>query len=413
MIGGALLSRTAVMPLVDLHCVGGEAGLYAAIEGAGNSVSVLGPLSYTKNECSNPSQFRQPDSAVDVSTVEACAPGGVGAPALVGYCRDSCDGASPQLQWDLWVDASEIERDDEFYRPVDFGVCGYARQAPDLPDGTNGDWTARPPGTAPYLWTVPPSSREPTLLPVADYASSHRVEQLWFAVAEASGPEIYDLHGDQLFTTPTSGSMAPPLLLQASAVDDCESLRDPLLVADWTFDGDGNPSVRGSWLFFTCVRSADPASIGVVHLDQDRNVTDGTLRTDVLTSDIGDYADRGVWAPEGFSEVRSRPDEITVRLWFSTRDDAGHVQLGYAQGRGPLADGLPALAPYPANPILDGASPILGGDCSGDCVLDGVSVTPHANLVGRYQFLVSRSRRTASAVVHELVPLLQPAPNDG
>ena len=70
------------------------------------------------------------------------------------------------------------------------------------------------------------------------------------------------------------------------------------------------------------------------------------------------------------------------------------------------------MEPYSANPILAGDSAILGGDCSGGCTLTGASVTPSTELIDYYQFVIARSRITAAGPVHDLVPLLQPAPDD-
>jgi hypothetical protein len=420
--GGTILDHVAVMPLADLRCLGGDAGLYAAIEGAGDGVGVIGPFTYTQYECSNPSQF-EPQPDVDTSRVLACAAGGVGAPALVNYCRDACDNPdSQQIQWDLWVDSSDTDRGQEQYRFVDFGICGYAQQNPALPNGTNGDWLARPAESGSFLWSVPPSVREPTILPLTDQSSTHQVERLWYAFAERSGSaEVYALRGGELSTRPTDAPgtihdlLAPADTGAPMSGAGCASLRDPLLVADWVRADDAF-AVEGAWLFFTCVHEGEaPSSIGVVHIGDDLSADLETLRTDALTSSVGAYASRGVSAPEGFSEARGTRAELTVRLWFSARDGSGRMRMGYAQGRGDLnvePPELPPLEPYPANPILDGANEVLGGDCSRDCAFEGVSVTPSMNDVGKYQFLVARSRDTATSTVHELVPLLQPAPSD-
>ncbi len=413
--GGTILARAPVMPLDDLRCVGGDAGLYAAIEGSGRDVGVAGPFEHTQYQCSNPSQFEaQPDA--DFSTPLSCAAGGIGAPALVNYCYDNCDTtSSQQIQWDLWVDASDIDRGQENYRFIDFGVCGYAHQDPALPNGANGDWLLRPASSGSFMWGDSPSSREPTLLAISDQASPRSVQNLMFAYAERSTGETYSIRGGTVQARPTiapARSQIQTLLSTDDTSGQCTSLRDPLLVADWSERSDGVFAVTGAWLFFTCVHAEEPLfSIGVAHIDTDLVVDKNSVRTDVLTPAVGPYASRGVSAPEGFSEARGT--QTTVRLWFSAHDDSGRVRMAYAQGRGRIdAPDLPALEPYPANPILDGASAILGGGCSRDCTFQGVSVTRSMNDVGMHPFVVARSRDTATETVYELVPLLQPAPND-
>lgn len=410
-----LLNRRPVMPLEDLRCVrpaGSEAGLYAAIEGTGSSVQMQGPLTRVEHECSNPSQFR-PQQAVDTSALTACAPGGVGAPAMASYCRASCGStAASQFQWDVWVDASSVPRTDDGFRFVDFGICGYAAERPQFPSGADGDrWVERrPPG---FLWSIPPSSREPTLLPVYDDDDDEtRVDYLWYAFAQRTEPntEVYAIHGGRVFRDPLEPpGTARPIFGPDDTDRRCHSLRDPLLVARHAASGTGH-RVSGSWLFFTCERNDGmPKSIGVVRLDSElRRV--GSMAI-VLTSEVGPYASRGVFAPEGFALPSA--SETTLRLWFLTRDAQGAVRLAFARGRAALStDAPPALEPYPANPILEARSPILGDDCGGACALTGLSVTPSLAERGNYQFLVSRSRTTAAGTVHELVPLLQPAPPD-
>src|SRR5690606_29265367 len=113
--GDRILTRTPVAPLDALECIepgGGPPGigLYAAVEGAGTNVEVVGPLSILERQCSNPSQFYAGAERVDLSQIEACEAGGVGAPALVGYCRANCTSPAASVQWDLWVDSSRTPR---------------------------------------------------------------------------------------------------------------------------------------------------------------------------------------------------------------------------------------------------------------------------------------------------------------
>jgi hypothetical protein len=412
--GGTILTRQAIMPLADLRCLGATAtgaGLFAAIEGAGGDVDAVGPLVVVERECSNPSQFR-PMSAVVMTTPESCAAGGAGAPTLVNYCHANCSSGGT-VQWDLWVDASQEQRADEIFRPIDFGICGYANSSAPFPPGPPGDdWVSRSMAMPPFLWPIPPSAREPSLLAFSDDDATPRVQTLRFAYAARTAPgvEIYAIRGGEMLRGTSQPPGIPQDLLLPSAAG-CQSLRDPLLLARHVPNTSGF-RVAGGWLLFTCEHAGGaPRTIGIVELDGNFAPM-GTVNPNLLTPSIGAYAFRGVFAPEGFTEVDATTDRRTVRLWFSTRDGSGQVRLGYAQGRGLIDGAFPVLEPYPANPILDGASSFLGGDCSLGCTLTGASITPSFNDLDDFQFVVSRSRLTALGAVHDLVPLLQPRPRD-
>lgn len=411
---GRILERTAVMPLDTLRCIspsGTSVGLYLAIEGAGNDVHVVGPVTTSERACANPSQFRA-QSEPSLATPSSCAPGGAGAPALVSYCRGNCAGEGPpQYQSDLWVDASDDQRADEIIRFVDFGICGYAWQSPRFPSGTAGDdWTAR--GAPGFLWPIDPewrSAREPTLLAISDDAGATRVEKLWYAYAERTeeGSEVYAIYAGEVLTGTAHAAPRPTTPLLRPEQAGCTSVRDPLLLAHYA-GTPGSHYVDGAWLVFTCEQGGGvPRSIRAARITPELTVMAGSFET-VLTSAIGSYAERGVFAAEGFTEPG---DPLTLRLWFLTRDGSG-VHLAYAQGRSDDPDVLPSVEPYPANPILAGDSPILGGDCAAGCTLTGATVTPSTELASHYQFLIARSRVTPTGPVHDLVPLLQPAPDD-
>lgn len=412
----ALAARAPILPLADLRCLGPsgpEVGLYAAIEGVGEGVQVRGPLARTEFQCSNPSQFLRRPAELSTTSIEACAPGGVGAPALVNYCREHCEATPEQIQWELWADASDVQRSDESFRFIDFGVCGWAATQPQ-PPGT-GEWFARPADADPFLWADDPSSREPTLLPIAQHGVEPRVERVAFAYAErtTAEAETYAVHGGVMLTAPTERPGTRRQLLTPAQTSDCRSLRDPLLLADWEATDVGH-SVSAAWLLFTCEREdGAPRSIGAARLSVGASLAldeSTPIRTDVLSASVGAYAERGVFGAEGFIEA-SGADRI-ARIWFLARDGRGRVRLAYAQGRGPASEGLPILSPYAANPLLDGSEDILGDDCDRGCTLTGLSVTPSFIELGNYQFLIARSRLTPTGPQHDLVPLLQPAPDD-
>lgn len=409
-----ILDRTPVMPLDTLRCItptGNEVGLFVAIEGAGNDVHVVGPVSTSERACANPSQFRAQEETL--TTPAACAPGGAGAPALVSYCRAGCDRpGSANYQTDLWLDASEDQRADEIIRFVDFGVCGYVWEEASFPSGTDGDdWAER--GVGGHLWAIDPewrSGREPTLLAISDDAAADaRVEKLWFAYAERmeQGSERYAIYAGEVLTGAAHAPSRPPAPLLTPDEAGCASVRDPLLLAHYEGE-EGSRHVGGAWLAFTCEQAGGAArSIRAARISDALALVPDSFVT-LLTRDIGGYAERGVFAAEGFTEPG---DELTLRLWFLTRDGRG-VHLAYAQGRSSDPDALPMLEPYPANPILAGDSPILGGDCAGGCTLTGATVAPSTELTNHYQFVLARSRITPAGPVHDLVPLLQPAPDD-
>ncbi|MCZ7678138.1 MAG: hypothetical protein M5U28_04925 [Sandaracinaceae bacterium] len=188
--GGRILSRTAVAPLEALECIrpGGGPPAWASTRPSRARAAPSrwwGRSPPLERRCSNPSQFYESSDPVDLSQIEACAAGGIGAPALVGYCRGGCGTAGPAVQWDLWVDASRTPRVEESFRFVDFGVCGYGWQTPVLPDTPS--WIARP--QSPFLIGDATSSREPTVMPVSDDgATTTRVAELVYAYARREAP---------------------------------------------------------------------------------------------------------------------------------------------------------------------------------------------------------------------------------
>lgn len=421
-----VLTRTALMPLADVQCLSGgtrTAGLFAALEGSGEDVDIVNAVNFVERECASPSQFTIPQNPDQITAaLEACAPGGAGAPSLVSYCAGACNPvAGSPYRWDAWVDASLEPRDDDFFRRIDFGVCGYTSSLAVLPDGDPG-WLAR--GMAgSFDWMSETSSREPTVLPLAnDSDEETRVESLWYAYARrvSDTSDDHAIFGGEIAVGATSQGDGGAMILAPlmEPVTGCRSLRDPLLLADWATAGGGH-RVEAAWLLFTCEPTSGMRSIQAVRITFDMVtgtfVVDGEAHT-LLTATPGarSYAAVGVSAPEGFIEADG--EDATWRIWYSARNSDGRLQLAFAEGRGAIDDAAPpALEPYPANPILNGSSIVLGSDCSMGCSLTGASVTGIAVQVGQqrdYQFLIARSRNTATGAVHELVPLLQPRPLD-
>ena len=110
------------------------------------------------------------------------------------------------------------------------------------------------------------------------------------------------------------------------------------------------------------------------------------------------------------------------QVWFVGRDDASNVTLSYATGLLAGGDDLPTIALYPGNPVLASDAAVLGVPCADACWIDAVAVArPPAGTAlwpalgfEFYEVLVSRTRYgDPGGVVHELIPPLQPRPNDG
>jgi hypothetical protein len=416
--GGTILERTPAIPFENASCVTamGQAGLYVAVLGSGSGVVAEGPLERVERQCSTPSQFMPLAPSPDLSAVEACAMGGAGAPAIASYCHSGCGAAGASAQWELWVDASARPREDDEADYIDFGVCGSTSGDAAFPSGSGaGTWQARPAvGTTNYLWAIDgagQSSREPTILPISDDAASMRVQELFYAYARRAGDMTDELAiwGGVISRRPDAGPSTNRELLAITDTTNCIALRDPLLVADYVdATGGSGHRVGGAWLLFSCIRGLGRQSIGVARFDDALALVAGTVDESFFQVPMTDtYAFRGVSGPEGFTEVLG--DQLTLRLWFTGRDGGGVLSVGFAQGRGPLGEGLPVPAPYPANPVLSASSPVLGGDCTAGCRLTGLGVTPSFNDLGDYQFVVSRSVGGATTT-HELVPLLQPRP---
>jgi hypothetical protein len=420
-----LLRHVAIMPLADVHCLDmgrRVAGLYAAIEGRGEDILTADGLYIVERSCASPSQFREPEDYASVAPLGTCATGGVGAPALFSYCAGDC--ATPvdtAFQWEAWVDSSNEARDIDFFRRIDFGICSYAATRPEYPD-SDAEWRRRENPVSGFDWAIPLSSREPTVLPIAEDGDNPRVSSLWYAYARRTmdGSDDHEIWGDQILPAVDRVPDEGVELLSSEDVAQCASLRDPLLLADWQENGSGGFAVGGAWLLFTCEPASGTRSIRAVHLNATTMMMDrpGEVHTLLeMTPGAASYAARGVSAPEGFSEPsgETNPEE-TWRIWYTARNSEGTLQLAFAQGRAPIdATDPPALEPYPANPILRGSSEILGGDCSMGCAFTGASVSTIANQLGGvqdYQFLIARSRNTVAGAVHELVPLLQPRPID-
>lgn len=380
-------------------------GLFVVLEGQGTNVTVSSQTNAGLLSCENPSQFLPDQSTPDLGDmVDELAPdtgwrtGGVGEPS-VAHVDTGVD------RLELWIDAAETERADEFLRRIDFTLGATRHQS--------GGWAPRLlMGGAPTLFG--PSTREPSVAAPVDSLGRPGGSNFYVAFAQRRpmNPDLYDVELRSVpFAEPVT-PLAPQTLLVPIAVD-CASLRDPSIVVL------GENERDDLLLFYTCERQGARDAIGAARFAW--NAVDGEYQRVVhesrlLTADVGGYAARGVFSPEAVFIPASPPMEpdARIRLWFLSRDASGEVAMSTAFGT--IQDGLPTLSPYPGNPTLRAEDAILGGDCSIGCSIDAMGVT--RTLPGSrwsepsYLLVVAHSRQTVTGVDHELVRILQRRPNN-
>ena len=391
-------------------------GLSLAVEGRGSSVTV-GPLTVSTLGCTNPNVFSsagEPITASDVGAADDWAAGGFSAPALLPYSGTQR----------LFYDAAKLGRDLEETAPIDFSIG--AAEAPSF----TSPWAALPTSPAPpYLTRTPPtcapgscvepgSVREPTAS--ATYQGTRfdsTVGEHILAFARATA--IADVYDIAYVKAPTGSRGAPPSPQSAELLvapsEACVSVRDPALA-----QADERPAA-GLWLFYTCVRTLGPSTIRATALE----FTDGTLGAlkdtdvEVLGPGIGAYAANGVSGSAALVRAVSPslefPDRkaLAVRLWFVARGLDGRRSLALAEGQVAIGTGedaatlrIPALQPYPANPLLYGNAPELG-TCDGTCILRDVAIGRLPNSTA-LTVLVARSvDLTVGGTEWQLIPLSQ------
>ncbi len=389
-------------------------GLHLAIEGRGSGVHV-GRVGASRQTCVNPSQFQPLDATLMSETLgfdgseEPWTAGSLGAPTLASTQTGG------RLQWDVFAEASDLPPD----TPVRVGhAIGHAQTTTAGGPGAP-TWGAWDSSVDQKLGDLPPSCiaescpeltsvREPHL-----FAQSSSALLLSFAhelPEPALGPLRFGLSALENIGAPTNTLTTPaqPMLTPSdlSGLAACVSLRDPSLIpVDPAFE-------EGYWLLFSCIMESGAATeVHAVRLTQA-----------LALAPLGDPDNHHVVlraADHGATEIRS-PEPVvtfsdrgtTLRVWFLAIDEVGgrsvRVAFGFATGT-TLASPLPALVPFPVNPVLVNDSPSLG-PCSAaeECTLQSLSVTPHRDDPDRLRFLLARRvKEMSGARRFELVPLEQ------
>lgn len=424
--GGAetrtLVRQRPLVLLEDLRsgtfCSGSIDGLRVAIEGRGDLVHAVladpsGPTTIggTQRRCANPSYFER--LALDPgTTLDACNEAQLGEPSLVSY--DTTSGA----WWELWVDGTPTERENELGDYPDFQVCG-ART-----DALTGSWLVRDGSDgAPLLprASMPASAREPYVWAPQSLEASPFLHVVWAQRTgdDTSEHELYIGQVQAVREENELGVIEPLLSPDHPALGACDSLRDPALVARGP-----DPKAHGLWLLFTCEGAGTAANrIGAAALawnedDQEYELDlEVPVRTDFLTNAIGDYAQRGPFSPEPTVTFDEGFFQMRLQLWFLVRSGAGDLAVAYASGQITYDDELgaselPEMDPYPANPILrpdDGVFQMDGG-CPSGCRFNGLGVT-RSVATPDYHLVIGRTVAGPGGETHQLVPLRQRRPN--
>lgn len=405
---------TGLERLIDTGDCSQVGGLHLAIEGRGSAV-LVGRVGASRQTCVNPSQFQPLDATLMSETLgfdaseEPWTTGSFGAPALASTQTGG------RLQWDVFAEASDLPPD----TPVRVGhAIGHARTStaggPSAPSW--GTWDS---SVDPKVGDLPPSCigescpeltsvREPHLL--APSSSSLLLSFAQELPGAQLGPlrfglSVLDSVGppESALVVPTEPTLEPSDL---STLATCVSLRDPSLIpVDSALEG-------GYWLLFSCVEESGVATqVHAVRLTQTLALVPlGESDNHHIVLSAAEHGAVAVQSPEPVVTFSDRG--TTVRLWFLAIDEAGErsvrVAVGFASSTA-LSPTLPALLPFPVNPVLASNSPSLGPCLVGEeCTLQSLAVTPHADDPDRLRFLLARRVKGMSGARRfELVPLEQ------
>ncbi len=385
----------------------GVAGLRVAIEGVGESAHV-GEFEVDTKRCVNPSQFQRPavgsrtlmSGSSDLGFSDTWSAEGLGAPTLVSSLSGSA------VRWDLMVESTDVDPD-----LGNSARIGYALGHAQTTVWDSVPWTG---GDDPKLGDDPPSClvapcpdglvslREPHLLARLNSGSMLSALSLTFAreVDASTCTDCFDIHvaASVPFAPATAVMSSMPLVQRAQVPGDCRSLRDPSAVPA----GDDT----GYWVFFTCERLGQPSEIHAIFAAADWTVDPDRHQIVIRGDQIGAFAEGGVRGPEAL--VETRDNTATLRLWFVSRSRAGETSFSFAQAQAesPIAS-LPALEPYPGNPVLRANAAAFGGCPGDDCPLHSLAVVRDAEQNSTLRFVVARRVNTNSATSYELVPLEQ------
>jgi len=392
-------------------------GLYLALEGQGDRVE-FDSVTVDPAECANPSHFQRPSGglaeldAASVGATPRWSSGGIGAPALGSYLLDG----APQTTWTLLYDATNVPRTNELLAPVRFSV-GLSQTTRD--DGVS-DWSVRgdpligldPPQCAGCM----PSVREPTfLLPVEEdergLPSSSSGWVVYAREVDGSGGRRFSLRARRLTASPIdTGSTEYELIVPVTGdagPDECESLRDPLLLPM------ERESADEAWLIYSCERPRGVLrEIRIARLVSDAlgPRVEGLAAPLLTSTDFDPIAALTLRATDGVAWFVGE-DLVIYRIWLATRDLMGRTAIAFAEASGSPAQ-PPVFEPYAANPVLRADDPLFGDCTTRDCAIDSVAVARTANSPHRIRLLVARTITTSTEVRHVLSPLDQvwPAP---
>lgn len=405
----------------DIGCSGAR-GLLLAFEGRGDNVRVDN-VGVALFGCANPAHFEAAGAEIDADDADGplydsddWTAGGLGSPSVQSFFPS----VSSRERTEIFYDASNRDRTLEPTDGVRYSIGGSYTTDPDgvsnlVPRSmANPILGLRPPdciGTMmpPGGCDVRRSWREPALFVPVDETRTMLVgPQLGLVYARETGPlsGVFELGVAAAYLDDESFVERRGAL--AASGDGCTSRRDPVLLP--TRPG-GVATDRV--VLYTCERAMGPSSIRGLQLREfppgpdDITPIDGDIiapgAPGTFSGDGVRAADAAVW----FREAEPT-DQMVVRVWYvSEARSTDPATISFAEGSGPQGQ-LPALHPYPANPVLRSNDPVLGAcDAVGDCQIESVAVTRLANEPDTVRLLVSRTLETSTGIRHVLVPLNQ------
>ncbi len=377
--GSVILQDEPIAPLDRL--LGGEAGtdcretrgLRLAVEGAGSQIHVE-PIRTLTLQCLNLGRFDDPTTdgdslsagPVDSSLADlqwtSWGSGGVGAPSLVQHT------STPDTFWDVFGDATDLDRGEEGATPLSFRI-GHSTVG--VTEWNADEWVTtamtRPrfgPNCAPDCWSDSYSIREPSVV----NTGAGSTFDMAAAVRDTSmDRDTYGLHVGPIAKSPDNRSDDLPVTIMPAAP--CNSLRHPALVPR---NPDGSD---GYWLFFACETATEVFDIRAVKLTNSLTVDGVFPGESIFDSSLGPFASSAVYAPEVLVDYDAGGHH-TFRMWFLARNGDQEVSVGMAQGQLDddqiMNDQPPSFELYGANPILEDG-PTFFDDCA-DCVTTGLAV---------------------------------------
>jgi hypothetical protein len=249
--------------------------------------------------------------------------------------------------------------------------------------------------------------REPTLWGLI---GDDQLQEIRFAYARQQGPiqsgtpVRYEIYGGSSKPSGPLQEWPNPILTPDELAPfnfECDSLRDPLLVARGPY-----PLDDGFWLFFTCERDGQAKRILAARMGFGLSLGD-EVHPVMSPEELGDYGAGGVWGPEVVVSRNAETDSALFRLWFMARSAQGSkTAVAMAQGQATGMDFPERFVPYEANPVLTEASQVLG-TCQGICTLKGLAVAARHDDPSWLRLLLARRLLDQDMSTSELIPLDQ------